>query len=256
MPQAFSADHFGTRVSPAQAQPPWRYAVAGPEHDDFGADWRAVVEIDDVLVRQADTAGRDVGADGPGFIGAVDAVERVLVAAPEVHGPRSDRIIGTAFHADAALQLHHVLAQLRLARQHFGGRIAIGPFLLAMDCRTPGPDKAFRADAHAVANGLPGVVDEVEKMTARIDDDRPRTLVRRVGDDLAGEGGIRPSRLFPRHPKNTGTGCPAYASCHSEQHGACRSLYDPHLPAGQSREPDLHKEIFIARAIGKRALSG
>jgi hypothetical protein len=48
--------------------------VAGPEHDDFRADWRAVVEIDDVLVRQADTAGRDVGANGSGFIGAVDAV--------------------------------------------------------------------------------------------------------------------------------------------------------------------------------------
>ena len=47
---------------------------AGPEHDDFRADWRAVVEIDDVLVSQADTAGRDVGANGPGFIGAVDAV--------------------------------------------------------------------------------------------------------------------------------------------------------------------------------------
>ena len=67
----------------------------------------------------------------------------------------------TAFHADAALQLHHVLAQLRLARQHFGGRIPIGPFLLAMHCRTPGPDKALRADAHAIANGLSGVVDEV-----------------------------------------------------------------------------------------------
>jgi len=48
--------------------------VAGPKHDDFRADLRAVVEIDDVLVRQADTAGRGVGANGPGFIGAVDAV--------------------------------------------------------------------------------------------------------------------------------------------------------------------------------------
>ena len=27
---------------------------AGPEHDDFRADRRAVVEIDDVLVRQAE----------------------------------------------------------------------------------------------------------------------------------------------------------------------------------------------------------
>jgi hypothetical protein len=47
---------------------------AGPEHDDFRADRRAVVKIDDVLVRQADAARRDVGANGPGFIGAVDAV--------------------------------------------------------------------------------------------------------------------------------------------------------------------------------------
>jgi len=46
---------------------------AGPEDDDLRADWGAVVEIDDVLVRQADTAGRDVGANGPGFIGAVNA---------------------------------------------------------------------------------------------------------------------------------------------------------------------------------------
>ena len=48
--------------------------LAGPEHDDFRADRRAVVEIDDVLVRQADAARRDVGANGPGFIGPVDAV--------------------------------------------------------------------------------------------------------------------------------------------------------------------------------------
>ena len=46
----------------------------GREHDDFGADRGAVVEIDDVLVRQANAAGRDVGANGPGLIGAVDAV--------------------------------------------------------------------------------------------------------------------------------------------------------------------------------------
>ena len=49
-----------------------------------------------------------------------------------------------------------------------------------------------------------GVVDEVKKMTTQIDDDRSRPLVCCVGDDLAGEGGIRPSRLFPRHRKNAG----------------------------------------------------
>ena len=102
-----------------------------------------------------------------------------------------------------------------------------------MHCRTPGPDKAFRADAHAIANGLSGVVDEVKKMTTRIDDDRSRPLVCRVGDDLAGEGGIRPSRLFPRHRKNAGIGRPAYTGYQSEQRSACRTPYD--LPAGQTR---------------------
>ena len=50
-----------------------------------------------------------------------------------------------------------------------------------MDCRTTGPQKAFRADAHAIANGLSGVVDEIEKMIGGIDDDSSRPLVRRVG---------------------------------------------------------------------------
>ena len=89
-----------------------------------------------------------------------------------------------------------------------------------MDCRTPGPDEAFRADAHAIANGLSAVVNDVEKMTARIDDDRSRALVRRVGDDLAGERGIRPSLLLPRRRKNIGIGCPAYAGGKYQQYSA------------------------------------
>ena len=64
----------GSRRVTATALLPRGGRVAGPEHHDFRADWRAVVEIDDILVRQADTAGRDVGANSPGFIGAVDAV--------------------------------------------------------------------------------------------------------------------------------------------------------------------------------------
>jgi len=48
--------------------------LPSPEHDDFRADRRVVVEIGNVIVRKADTAGRDVSANGPGFIGAADAV--------------------------------------------------------------------------------------------------------------------------------------------------------------------------------------
>ena len=76
-------------------------------------------------------------------------------------------------------------------------------------------------------SGIRHVVDEVKKMTTRIDDDRSRPLVCRVGDDLAGEGGIRPSRLFPRHRKNAGIGRPAYAGYHGR---AARRMPHPVRP--------------------------
>src|SRR5258705_397469 len=50
-----------------------------PQNSDYdhpGADIDAAVEIDHVLVAHADAAGRDVGADGPGLVGAVNAVKR------------------------------------------------------------------------------------------------------------------------------------------------------------------------------------
>ena len=85
-------------------------------------------------------------------------------------------------------------------------------------------------------------------MTARVDDDRSRPLVRRVGDDLAGENGIRPSRLFP-WCKNAGIGRPTCAGYHCEQQGACCTPYDPHLPRGPSREPDLHSDILNQKRV-------
>ena len=45
---------------------------AGPEHHDFRADRRAVVEIDDVLVRQADRS-QDRQAAGVGEAAAMIA---------------------------------------------------------------------------------------------------------------------------------------------------------------------------------------
>ncbi len=65
-------DRFGFPEGSALLRGGGRFA--NPEHDDVCADRRAVVEIDDVLVRQADAARRDFGANGPGLIGAVDAV--------------------------------------------------------------------------------------------------------------------------------------------------------------------------------------
>jgi hypothetical protein len=54
------------------------------QHHDLRAGGRALIEIDHVLIDHADAARRDVLADGPRLEGAVDAVERVLVALPEI----------------------------------------------------------------------------------------------------------------------------------------------------------------------------
>jgi len=140
--------------------------------------------------------------------------------------------------------LHHVLAQLRLTRQHFGGRIPIGPFLLAMDGRKPGPDETFRADAHAIANGLSAALDEVEKMVARIDNDRARALACGEGDNRAGEGGIGPSWHFRRHGVNAGIGRPACKGGKRQQHGAYHTLRGPHSSAAQFTEPYPHRGIL------------
>src|SRR6266567_8146718 len=46
--------------------------VGGVEHDHLGADIDAAVEVGDVVIGEADAAGRHAGADGGRRVGAVD----------------------------------------------------------------------------------------------------------------------------------------------------------------------------------------
>src|ERR1043166_6137246 len=129
--------------------------AAAAEHDPLGADRHALVEVDHVLIDHADAAGGDAAADGPGLGGAVDAVERVLVALPQIKRARAERVAGSARHADAALQLAHVRHQLGLAREHFLGRIPVGPLLLVVNIRAARPAEALAADADALTDPQP-----------------------------------------------------------------------------------------------------
>src|SRR3954452_18006556 len=86
-------------------------------HDDFGADPDPLIEILYVGIAQPDAAGGDVGADGPVFIGAVDAVE----CRAEINRAGAQRI---------ALAARHEMRQIWLALQHFRRRHPIRPFLL------------------------------------------------------------------------------------------------------------------------------
>src|ERR1700682_3762185 len=73
---------------------PFRFRAGGEQsdHHDLGSDPDPVVEIDDVLVAHADAARGNRGADRPGLVRAVDAVE----GRAEIHGARAERIFRVA----------------------------------------------------------------------------------------------------------------------------------------------------------------
>ena len=113
---------------------------ATSDHDDPGADIDAAIEVDHVLVAHPDAAGRHVGADRPGLVGAVDAIER----GSQIHRARAERILRTAFH---------VPRQIGTAHQHFRRRGPVRPFLLGrnrLDAR-PGESRACRRRCRSAA---------------------------------------------------------------------------------------------------------
>ena len=72
-------------------------------------------------------------SDAVWLIGAVDAIKRVGLALPQVQRPSAERIVGSAVHADTALQLDHILSDFRLALQNIRGRIPVWPFPLVVN---------------------------------------------------------------------------------------------------------------------------
>src|SRR5215216_6041270 len=160
------------------------------KHHDLGADLDALVEIDHVLIDHADAAGGDAPADGPRLDGAVDAEQGVLVALPQVHGARSQRIARSARHADAAPELAHLPHELGLARKHLLGRIPVGPLLLVVDGRHSRPAEAFASHADAITDRPTAALDEIKIATVRVDDDGARLFVGRIRHLLAQIGRV------------------------------------------------------------------
>src|SRR4051812_4067189 len=140
-------------------------------HHDLGAEVDAAVQVDDVLVAHADAARGDVGADGPGLVGAVNTVERRA----EIHRARAERIFRAAFH---------VPRQVRTARDHFRRRRPVRPFTLGRDRLHAGPGEAGTADADAVAHRTAVALDEIEEFVRRIDHDRAGTFIAAIVNEL------------------------------------------------------------------------
>src|SRR5262249_3308961 len=155
------------------------------QHHDFRAHWHSLVKIYHILIDHPDAAGGNVLADGPWLERAVNAVERVLIALPQIHGAGTKRIARAAGHPKTTLQLGELPPKISLARDHLLWRIPVRPFLLVPDGRHTRPAEALTSHADAIADRPSATLDEIKKPVLRIDDDRSGVFADRVVDGLA-----------------------------------------------------------------------
>src|ERR1700739_2026370 len=141
------------------------------DDDDPRAELDAAIEADHVLIAHPDAAGRHVGADGPGFVGAMDAVER----RSQIHRAGAERILRTALHMPWQVGAPH---------QHFRRRRPVRPFLLGGNLLDARPGEARAADADAVAQRLSVALHQEQELVRRVDDDRAGALLAAVIDEL------------------------------------------------------------------------
>src|SRR5262249_50937877 len=147
------------------------------EHDDARANPDALVKINHVLVAHPDAAGGDVGADGPGFVGAVDTIER----GPQIHRARSERIFRSALH---------VARQIGPPREHLRRRRPIGPLALCGDRLDAGPGEAGTTYADAVTQRPAVAFHQEQELVGRVDHNGAAALLAVIFDLL-----LRKSRV-------------------------------------------------------------
>src|SRR6185312_3670423 len=142
-------------------------------HNDRGSDAHAAIEIDHVLIRHAEAAGRYCLSDRLRLVGAVNAVE----GRTEIERTRPERVLDTA---------GHVAGQVGPASAHLRGRRPARPFALGADAVHAAPAEAVAPDADAVAQGRAARLHEVEPPLGGVDDNRARRVIAGIVDAGAG----------------------------------------------------------------------
>src|SRR6266446_6798605 len=177
---ATTPERFPTRKRkrPLEIGRPFLFQIIkNSDHDDLCADIDAAVQIDHVLIAHPDAAGRDVGADCPRFVGAVNAIER----RSQIHRACAERVLRAAFH---------VPRQIGAPRQHFRWRRPCRPFLLRGNLLDARPGESGTTDPDAVAHGLAVALYQEQKFVRRIDDNRAGSFAAVIVDELLLESRI------------------------------------------------------------------
>ena len=128
-------------------------------HRHLGADVHSRVEVQHVLIVQPDAALGDGCADGPGGIGAMNAVH----ARPEVETAHAQRVQGMA--------ARHPPRQAGVLCQHDRSRGPGRVDPLLAHIRDALPAALLARDGNRIADRLPGLGDEIEFAIAETDDD-------------------------------------------------------------------------------------
>ena len=133
-----------------------------PGDGDLGAYFDERIEVGHVLVEHAHAALGSRRTDGPGGVGAVNAI----VAAAQIHRPVAERIHGVA--------ARHPAGQLGIFRQHVRRRRPRGIFALHRHRSDAFPSALLARDGDGIRVRLAGADDMIELTVAEADDDVAR----------------------------------------------------------------------------------
>ena len=159
------------------------------------ADVDAVVEVDRVHVAHADAAGGDRLADFRRLVGAVDPVERVVIALKEIERPRAERIVPPALERSVS----DIGPELGPALHDGGGRHPGWPFLHLPDRCATGPGVGLHAGCNPIFDRLVVGQHEIKMLAAGVDDDRAGPFAGLVLDLVADVGDAPLIRLREGH---------------------------------------------------------
>src|SRR3954453_1275967 len=153
-------------------------ALTRREDDNGSALPHPIKKIDDILVGHTDATGLYGLADIFRLVGAVDAVQGVLVALVKIERPGPQRISRTSVNTCG------VRAEPRL---NFRRRDPIRPLSHLADCSDAGEGQRFLPDRHAVPERLSFRQDEIKIARIGIHQDRARSLPAWIVDDVPAE---------------------------------------------------------------------
>ena len=153
------------------------------QDDHSASDWNAAIEVDDILVEEANTPRRDHRADRPWLNSAVKPVKSVLSVPVQIKGTWTQGIIRSALQTACMFRV-----AFRIPADHILRWPPTRPLRLSPDRGASlKVERLLLADPNAIADHLASIHDEIGKSFAWIDNHGAGSFRRGVGNLAAPE---------------------------------------------------------------------